>query len=175
MLGELLKKAKPMIDSMLVLQVAAIDPSDLTFLATLGLAAATAVLVYVTYTLRKATDHLARSQILPRLALEIDPYYQTITQHLQIPLVNKGIGTAFGTKVFGIVPPNNMKVEAVLKVGRREISPLSAGGPRSGEESVFVIQGIVEGLDFMLEVQYEDSEGYRYTKRIPVRTPPRAT
>ncbi len=139
--------------------------------ATLVLAVVTAILVYVTYTLKKATDHLARSQILPRLALYVDPYYDRMTPPLfWISVVNKGIGTAFNTHVF--VVGDKERHEANLVSARRDISPFSESSPNP---SSFTIQGISEGTELTIELHCEDGEGYQYKKLIPTRTRPKTT
>lgn len=150
-----------------------VDLTDLTLWASLALVGATLGLVYATFMLKRATDHLARAQILPRLTLESEPYYQPPTsQHLSILVVNKGISTAFNTRVFAVVPPNNARLEVELNAGRRDILPLTEG-PHPQNVSRFIIRGIVEGIEFTLELQYEDSEGYQYKNVIPTRTPPK--
>ncbi len=142
--------------------------------ATLVLAAVTAVLVYVTYRLKMATDHLARSQILPRLTLKSEPnYFPRTSQQLMIPIVNRGIGSAFNTHVFTI-KPNIGRPEVELLVGSRDISPLS-DNPLTQEPTIFVIRGILEEIELTIELQYEDGEGYEYSKVIPTRTPAKAT
>src|SRR5437660_3874271 len=144
---------------------------DLVSIDTVVLAGVTAVLVYVTYTLKRATDHLARTQILPRLTLQSDPYYDPATsQHLRIPVVNKGIATAFNTRVFATTR-NNVRFEVELEWGRRDISPFSESPPNP---SIFIIQGIVEGAELTIELLYEDGEGYHYKREILTRTPSKA-
>jgi len=145
---------------------------DLVSVATFVLAGVTLVLVYVTYTLKRATDYLARTQILPRLALATDPYYEGQTQRLLIKVVNMGIATAFNTRVFATVLRNNTRVEAESQWGGRDILPVYESS-QSPVQALFKIEGILEGLDITLELLYEDGEGHPYKKEVHARTPPK--
>ena len=147
---------------------------DLVSIATFVLAGVTVVLVYVTYTLKKATEHLARAQIIPRLSLATDPYSDGQTQRLLIPVFNMGVATAFNTRVFATVLRNNTRVEAEPQWGGRDILPLSESS-QSQAQTLLKIEGILEGLEITLELLYEDGEGYSYKKEIPSRTPSRQT
>jgi hypothetical protein len=63
--------------------------------ATLILAGVTLVLVYVTSTLKKATDHLARTSILPKLVLANKPWVSNESgRPLILAIANKGVATA---------------------------------------------------------------------------------
>ncbi len=95
--------------------------------------------------------------------------YRGNTQDLLIPVVNRGIGSAFNTKVFATVP-SNVRFDVELLTGSRDISPLT-DNPLTQEQTQFIIRGILRGIELKLELEYDDAEGYHYKNVIPTRTP----
>jgi len=132
--------------------------------ATFVLAGVTAVLAYVTYTLKKATDHLARATILPRLVLDDLMYYSDAKGNpLKIRINNKGLHTAFNTHAVLVNPAGGRFPLDEMWRGDKDI-------PASEGADIF-IQGMVHEWRYKLVVTYQDADDYGYTRTFEFNPP----
>jgi hypothetical protein len=141
-----------------------------TVVVSLALVGMTGGLVYATLGLKDATDHLARAQILPRLILDGEPYYQMALDELEFSVSNKGLATAYDTRAFAVAP-NLKRVEAKLVFGGRDISPLNQ--PSLIIATRFALRGVPDDTEITIELEYKDGEGHPYKLPFLTRTPMR--
>ncbi len=140
-----------------------IAPEWITAVFTVVLSVATIALAIATYGLIKATKHLARIQIRPKLSLLRDPYYLGDSR-LRFDIINRGIGTAYNVKMV-VKTPTEVPVKAEIDSGSSEITP--------NVMTSFSIPQSVSGLRFRVIIDYEDAEGYKYHEPdVEVITPP---
>ncbi len=120
------------------------------------LVVATLVLAYVTLTLKRATDHLARVQARPKLVLGA-PILRNQLGGTQISITNKGLGGAFKIRLKLVTDTGT----AATFHPSPELSAL-----RPGETLHLPLPGVATGKDITFIAECEDIDRSPYSEEI---------